>query len=137
MSDLNKTNSSLSNKIESMEDQISGLTNEVSILSVENGNLNGQIVNLRQDNGSLEIQVSDLNEKLGESQRAVAQTPFVDGWFYTENEGWIHVIKRTIHSFTEILPKAGIYEIGSSNPRYFYNFNEFKWEAWESVTGEN
>jgi len=137
MSDLNKTNSSLSTKIESMEDQISGLTNEVSILSVENGNLNGQIVNLRQDNGSLEIQVSDLNEKLGESQR-VAQTPFVDGWFYTENEGWIHVDQENYpFIYRDSSQSWHFYEIGSSNPRYFYNFNEFKWEAWESVTGEN
>ena len=110
----------------STEPQLASLTNE-------NGELKGQVTNLREDNGNLQLNVTSLNEQLVESDR-IAKTPFVHGWVYTPDHGWLHIDPQNFPIiYKNDTQSWHFYEQGSINPRYFYNFTEQKWEAWDSI----
>jgi regulator of replication initiation timing len=120
-------------KVESLEAKVTYLNGQVASLTTENGELKGQVTNLNEDNGNLQLNVTSLNEQLVESDR-IAKTPFVHDWIYTPDHGWLHIDPQNFPIIYKNSTKTWhFYEQGSISPRYFYNFNEQKWEAWDSI----
>jgi hypothetical protein len=133
LTEANANNAELVAKVESLEAEVSSLNGQVASLTTENGELKGQVTNLREDNGNLQVTVSSLNEQLVESDR-IAKTPFVHGWVYTPDHGWLHIDPQNFPIiYKNDTQSWHFYEQGSINPRYFYNFNEQNWEAWDSI----
>jgi hypothetical protein len=116
---------------------VNNLSGQVASLTSENGDLKGQVTNLREDNGNLQGNITSLNEQLVESDR-IAKTPFVHGWIYTPDHGWLHIDPQNFPIiYKNDTQTWHFYEQGSINPRYFYNFNQQKWEAWDSIPSGN
>jgi regulator of replication initiation timing len=133
LTEANANNAELVAKVESLEAEVTSLNGQVASLTTENGELKGQVTNLREDNGNLQVTVTSLNEQLVESDR-IAKTPFVHGWIYTPDHGWLNINPDNFPIIYKNSTKTWhFYEQGSISPRYFYNFNEQKWEAWDSI----
>jgi regulator of replication initiation timing len=133
VADLNSSNLALTTEVSGLKNQVNNLNGQVASLTSENGELKGQVTNLREDNGNLQVNVTSLNEQLVESDR-IAKTPFVHGWIYTPDHGWLNINPDNFPIIYKNSTKTWhFYEQGSISPRYFYNFNEQKWEAWDSI----
>ena len=133
LTEANANNAELVAKVESLEAKVTSLNQQVASLSTANGELKGQVTNLREDNGNLQGNITSLNEQLVESDR-IAKTPFVHGWIYTPDHGWLNINPDNFPIIYKNSTKTWhFYEQGSISPRYFYNFNEQKWEAWDSI----
>ena len=133
LTEANANNAELVAKVESLEAEVTSLNGQVASLTTENGELKGQVTNLREDNGNLQGNITSLNEQLVEADR-IAKTPFVHGWIYTPDHGWLNINPENFPIIYKNSTKTWhFYEQGSISPRYFYNFNEQKWEAWDSI----
>jgi hypothetical protein len=133
LTEANANNAELVAKVESLEAEVTSLNGQVASLTTENGELKGQVTNLREDNGNLQGNITSLNEQLVEADR-IAKTPFVHDWIYTPDHGWLHIDPQNFPIiYKNDTQSWHFYEQGSINPRYFYNFNEQKWEAWDSI----
>ena len=133
LTEASNNNAELVTKVESFEAKVSSLNGQVASLTSENGELKGQVTNLREDNGNLQVTVTSLNEQLVEADR-IAKTPFVHDWVYTPDHGWLHIDPQNFPIIYKNSTQTWhFYEQGSINPRYFYNFNQQKWEAWDSI----
>jgi hypothetical protein len=133
VADLKSSNLALTTEVSGLKNQVNNLNGQVTSLTTENGELKGQVTNLREDNGNLQGNITSLNEQLVESDR-IAKTPFVHGWVYTPDHGWLHIDPQNFPIiYKNDTQSWHFYEQGSINPRYFYNFNEQKWEAWDSI----
>jgi cell division protein FtsL len=133
VADLNSSNLALTTEVSGMKNQVNNLNGQVASLTSENGELKGQVTNLREDNGNLQVTVTSLNEQLVEADR-IAKTPFVHDWVYTPDHGWLYIDPQNFPIiYKNDTQSWHFYEQGSINPRYFYNFNEQKWEAWDSI----
>jgi regulator of replication initiation timing len=131
VADLNSSNLALTTEVSGLKNQVNKLNGQVADLTTENGDLKGQVTNLREDNGNLQSNITSLNEQLVESDR-IAKTPFVHDWVYTPNHGWLHIDPQNFPIiYKNDTQTWHFYEQGSINPRYFYNFNQQKWEAWD------
>jgi formylglycine-generating enzyme required for sulfatase activity/cell division protein FtsL len=137
VADLNSSNLALTTEVSGLKNQVNNLNGQVASLTSENGELKGQVTNLREDNGKLQVTVTSLNEQLVESDR-IAKTPFVHDWVYTPDHGWLYIDPKNFPIIYKNDSQTWhFYEQGSINPRYFYNFNEQKWEAWDPIPNEN
>jgi hypothetical protein len=133
LTEANANNAELVAKVESLEAKVTSLNGQVASLTTENGELKGQVTNLREDNGNLQLNVTSLNEQLVESDR-IAKTPFVHDWIYTPEHGWLYIDPQNFPIiYKNDTQSWHFYEQGSINPRYFYNFKEQKWEAWDPI----
>jgi len=133
VADLNSSNLALTTEVSGLKNQVNKLNGQVASLTNENGELKGQVTNLKEDNGNLQVTVTSLNEQLVEADR-IAKTPFVHGWVYTPDHGWLHIDPQNFPIiYKNDTQSWHFYEQGSINPRYFYNFNEQKWESWDSI----
>ena len=147
VTDLNASNLALTQEVSSLNGQVNDLNDQVDLLTEKNGQLTEEVAKVTAENAELSTNietlrvekevlastVTSLTEELAEAQR-IAQIPFVHGWFYTENEGWLHVDPENYpFVFKDATQSWHFYEIGSINPRYFYNFNELIWEAWDPI----
>jgi regulator of replication initiation timing len=131
VADLNSSNLALTTEVSGLKNQVSNLNGQVASLTTENGELKEQVTNLREDNGNLQVTVTSLNEQLVEADR-IAKTPFVHDWIYTPDHGWLHIDPQNFPIiYKNDTQTWHFYEQGSINPRYFYNFKEQKWEAWD------
>jgi regulator of replication initiation timing len=137
VADLNSSNFALTTEVSGLKNQVNNLSGQVASLTTENGELKGQVTTLREDNGNLQSNITSLNEQLVESDR-IAKTPFVHDWVYTPNHGWLHIDPQNFPIiYKNDTQTWHFYEQGSINPRYFYNFNQQKWEAWDSIPSGN
>ena len=133
IADLNSSNLALTLEIKGLKSHLNDLNGQVSSLTSANGELKGQVSNLREDNGNLQGKVVNITERLGEAER-IAKIPFLHGWLYTESHGWLHINPDNFPIiYKNDTQSWHFYEQGSINPRYFYNFNEQKWEAWDKI----
>jgi uncharacterized coiled-coil protein SlyX len=106
--------------------QISQFKRQISDLTIENKNL-------MENKNNLVVQVNTITEKLGIAE-IIAQTPFVKGWIYTPKNGWLHIDPKNYPIIYRHSSESWhLYELGSINPRYFYNYNEQEWEAWDKI----
>ena len=135
--ELTSENAKLQGEVKSLNGKVTGLEKQVATLKTDNDGLKGQIQNLREDNQNLNYELTTTTEHLEEAIK-VAETPFINGWVYDPVRGWIFT--DTEHFplvYTHNDQSWNYYELGSSAPRYFYNYTTKEWVAWDAQPEEN
>ena len=146
MADLNAANEEISQK----DETIAELQSTNQELADENEDLRGELVEEVEKNDVLTVQVAnlthdnnnlkyDLEIKTEQLEQAVemAQVPFINGWVYDNDRGWIFTdAEHYPMVYTHKDDTWHYFELGS-NPRYFFNFTSQQWEAWDALPEEN
>jgi hypothetical protein len=124
-------------EIETLHGKVIGLEKQVTSLETNNKELMGQIRNLREDNQNLNYEITVTNEHLQKAIQ-VAQTPFVNGWVYDPERGWLFTDADSFPLiYTHKDQTWHYYELGSSQPRYFFNYKSQEWVAWDAIPVES
>jgi regulator of replication initiation timing len=124
-------------EIESLQGKVSGLEKLVASLDTNNKELKEQIQNLREDNQNLNYEITVTNEHLQKAIQ-VAETPFINGWVYDPERGWLFTdADRFPLIYTHKDQTWHYYELGSSKPRYFFNYKSQEWVAWDAIPVES
>ena len=145
--ELNEANEEISQKDETiaelqstnqeLADENEDLRGELAEEVEKNDVLTTQIVNLTHDNNNLKY---DLEVKTEHLEQAVemAQVPFINGWVYDNDRGWMFTdADHYPMIYTHKDDTWHFFELGSSDPRYFFNFKSQQWEAWDALPEEN
>jgi hypothetical protein len=126
----------LEGEVKSLNGKVTGLEKEVATLKSDNEGLQGQIQNLREDNQNLNYELTTTTEHLEEAIK-VAETPFINGWVYDPVRGWLFTDAEHFPLvYTHNDQSWNYYELGSSDPRYFYNYTTQEWVAWDAEPQE-
>jgi regulator of replication initiation timing len=134
--ELTSENATLHGEVKSLNGKVTGLETEVATLKTDNDGLKGQIQNLREDNQNISYELTVANEHLEEAIK-VAETPFINGWVYDPVRGWIFTDAEHFPLvYTDNDQTWNYYELGSSDPRYFFNYSTQEWVAWDIVPEE-
>ena len=134
---LTSENAKLQGEVKSLNGKVTGLEKQVATLKTDNAGLNGQIKNLREDNQNLNHDLTTTNEHLQEAIK-VAETPFINGWVYDPVRGWLFTDAEHFPLvYTHNDQSWNYYELGSSDPRYFYNYTTQEWVAWDAIPVES
>ena len=134
--ELTSENAKLQGEVKSLNGKVTGLETEVATLKTDNEGLKGQIQNLREDNQNISYELTVANEHLEEAI-TVAETPFINGWVYDPARGWIFTDAEHFPLvYTHNDESWNYYELGSSDPRYFFNYTTQEWVAWDTVPEE-
>ena len=141
--ELNATNQELVAKVSELEYQVKELSNEVNELNTrvedltyENQSLKTEVANLSFERDNLKNTVETKTEQL-EKAVEMAQVPFINGWVYDNDRGWIFTdAEHYPMVYTHKDDTWHYFELGS-NPRYFFNFTSQQWEAWDALPEEN
>jgi hypothetical protein len=124
-------------EIETLQGKVIGLEKLVASLDTNNKELKEQIQNLREDNQNLNYEITVTNEHL-EKAIQVAETPFISGWVYDPERGWLFTdADRFPLIYTHKDQTWHYYELGSSKPRYFFNYKSQEWVAWDAIPVES
>ena len=124
-------------EIETLRSKVSGLEKKVTSLETESEELRGKIQNLREDNQKLNFEITVTNEHLQKAIQ-VAETPFINGWVCDPERGWLFTdADRFPLIYTHKDQTWHYYELGSSKPRYFFNYKSQEWVAWDAITAES
>jgi len=135
--ELISTNAKLQGEVKLLNGKVTGLETEVTALKTDNEGLKGQIQNLREDNQNISHELTVANEHLEEAIR-VAETPFINGWVYDPVHGWLFTDAEHFPLvYTHKTDTWHYYELGSSEPRYFYNYTSQEWIAWDAIPVES
>jgi len=133
---LTSENVKLQGEVKSLNGKVTGLEKEVATLKSDKEGLNGQIQNLREDNQNLSYELTTTTEHLEEAIK-VAETPFINGWVYDPARGWLFTDAEHFPLvYTHNDQSWNYYELGSSAPRYFYNYTTQEWVAWDAEPEE-
>jgi cell division protein FtsB len=133
---LQEDNLVLSNDKANLTDQIETLNAEVTDLKGKNESLTAQINNLQFEHDSLSHDLETVTKQAEEAVQ-MAQVPFINGWVYDNDRGWIFT--NADHYplvYTHKTDTWHYFELGS-NPRYFFNFKSQQWESWDNISEEN
>jgi FtsZ-binding cell division protein ZapB len=134
--ELTSENAKLQGEVKSLNGKVTGLETEVVALKTDNEGLKGQIQNLREDNQNIRYELTSTTEHLEEAIQ-VAETPFINGWVYDPARGWIFTDAEHFPLvYTHNDQTWNYYELGSSDPRYFYNYTTQEWVAWDAQPEE-
>jgi cell division protein FtsB len=134
---LASENAKLQGEVKSLNGKVTGLEKEVATLRTDNETFEGQIQNLREDNQNLNYELTTTTEHLEEAIK-VAETPFINGWVYDPVRGWLFTDAEHFPLvYTHNDQSWNYYELGSSDPRYFYNYSTQEWVAWDTEPAEN
>ena len=134
--ELTSENATLLGEVKSLNGKVTGLETEVATLNTDNEELKGQIQNLREDNQNISYELTVSNDHLEEAIK-VAETPFINGWVYDPVRGWIFTDAEHFPLvYTDNDQSWNYYELGSSAPRYFFNYSTQEWVAWDTVREE-
>jgi FtsZ-binding cell division protein ZapB len=134
--ELTSENAKLQGEVKSLNGKVTGLETEVVALKTDNEGLKGQIQNLREDNQNIRYELTSTTEHLEEAIQ-VAETPFINGWVYDPARGWIFTDAEHFPLvYTHNDQSWNYYELGSSEPRYFYNYTSQEWVAWDATPEE-
>jgi len=134
--ELTSENAKLQGEVKSLNGKVTGLETEVVALKTDNEGLKGQIQNLREDNQNIRYELTSTTEHLEEAIQ-VAETPFINGWVYDPARGWIFTDAEHFPLvYTHNDQSWNYYELGSSDPRYFYNYTTQEWVAWDAQPEE-
>jgi len=135
--ELTSTNAKLQGEVKSLNGKVTALETEVVALKTDNEGLKGQIQNLREDNQNIRYELTSTTEHLEEAIQ-VAETPFINGWVYDPARGWIFTDAEHFPLvYTHNDQTWHYYELGSSKPRYFFNYKSQEWVAWDAVSAES
>ena len=100
-------------------------------LARENAALTEQLSNVQSQLTEQTEQVVTSNESLTVAIQA-AETPFITGCVYDPERGWIYTdVKHYPLVYVEADSSWHYYELGSSEPRWFYSYKTDRWEAWD------
>ena len=126
IADLNATNATLTATVEEQKKTIANL-------KTENAGLKQQLSNSREEVVNVSYELTETKEQL-QAAIDVARTPFVNGWVYDPEQGWLftdadHYPLVYSHS-TE---SWHYYELGTAAPRFFYSYKTQEWEAWDPM----
>ena len=126
MAELNATNAALAKKVEDRDKTIASLRSERK-------DLRQQLVNAREDVANASQKLSTTEKEL-EAAKKVANTPFVNGWIYDPDQGWLFTNADLYPSIYSSTTKSWHhYEPGSAKPRLFYSYKRQEWEAWDPM----
>ena len=135
---LSDENSALTQTIEKLRSQLdvaiadksdvtnmnSRLQDEVGVLTVENF----QLMTIVDKSNS---EITQLTSELKEAIR-VAQVPFISGWFYDPENGWLYTDAESYPLiYKQSTSSWHFYELGSHAPKYFYSYETELWEEWK------
>ena len=142
--ELNATNQVLVTKVENLEyeveelnQEIKGLNAEVANLTEKNDVLASQVKNTEMERDTLNYDLSIKTEQLEEAAR-MAQVPFINGWVFDNDRGWIFTdAEHYPMVYTHKTDTWHYFELGSSAPRYFFNFKSQEWNAWDALPEGN
>jgi regulator of replication initiation timing len=133
---LTSENAKLQGEVKSLNGKITVLEKEVATLKSDNEGLKGQIQNVREDNQNLNYELTTTTDHLEEAIK-IAETPFINGWVYDPARGWIFTDAEHFPLvYTDNDQSWNYYELGSSDPRYFYNYTNQEWVAWDAQPEE-
>ena len=133
---LQEDNLVLSNDKANLTDQIETLNAEVTDLKGKNESLTAQINNLQFEHDSLSHDLETVTKQAEEAVQ-MAQVPFINGWVYDNDRGWIFTdADHYPLVYTHKTDTWHYFELGS-NPRYFFNFKSQQWESWDNISEEN
>jgi hypothetical protein len=152
IADLKATNATLTTTVEEQKKTIAKL-------NAENAGLKQQLSNSREEVVNVSYELTETKEQL-QAAIDVARTPFVNGWVYDPTpvspEQDEHVGEYVIDRGYEISPQPHYprgwlftdadhyplvyshsnqtwyyYELGTADPRFFYNYSTKEWENWD------
>lgn len=94
-------------------------------------NLEEALEKSRRHNYRLNDLISLYKEEVS-SLTSYSNTPFINGWIYDENNGWLF----TNYEFYPLVYSNKnsswyYYELGSHSPRHFYSYKTKQWESWD------
>ena len=126
IANLKATNATLTATVEEQKKTIANL-------KTENAGLKQQLSNSRKEVVNVSYELTETKEQL-QAAIDVARTPFVNGWVYDPQQGWLftdadHYPLVYSHS-TE---SWHYYELGTADPRFFYSYKTQEWEAWDPM----
>ena len=134
---LSSENVQLQGEVKSLNGKVTGLEQKVVSLKTDNEGLKDQIQNLREENQNVSYELTVTNEHL-EKAIQVAETPFINGWVYDPAKGWLFTDSNHFPLvYTHKDQSWNYYELGSSQPRYFFNYKSQEWVAWDTIPGES
>jgi regulator of replication initiation timing len=144
LAELNSTNQVLVSRVNDLESQVGKLKSKVQdldtqvvALTKENQDISMQLQNVSHERDNLANDIVVKDEQLEEAVR-VAQTPFINGWVYDNTRGWLFTDADHFPLvYTNKDQSWNYYELGSSSPRYFFNFKSQQWEAWDALPEES
>ena len=151
---LTKANQEQAKLIEQLRSQNRECSTELGTAKASNAGLNKEIESLRQAVASLKTERDDFRQRHAkateeaatcsgdlvkarkelEAAKQVSNTPFVNGWIYDPDQGWLFTndnIYPTVYS--SATKSWHHYEVGSAKPRLFYNYKDETWEAWDAI----
>jgi seryl-tRNA synthetase len=143
VAELNSTNEilvsqvgDLEAEVGKLESKVEDLDTQVAVLTEKNQVISTQLQNVSHERNNLVYQMEVKDEQLEEAVR-VAQTPFINGWVYDNDRGWMFTDSDHYPLvYTHSDQSWNYYELGSSEPRYFFNFTSQQWEAWDALPEE-
>jgi cell division protein FtsB len=134
---LSSENVKLQGEVKSLNGKVTALETEVTALKTDNEGLKEQIQNLREDNQNISYELTVTTEHL-EKAIQVAETPFINGWVYDPVRGWLFTDAEHFPLvYTHNDQSWNYYELGSSQPRYFFNYKSQEWVAWDAIPVES
>jgi len=114
-----------------VSDELLKVKKELAGIVEENRLLQNELTGALQKSDDCNLELLELRKQLEECF-AVANTPFLNGWVFAKDRGWLYTDTRTFpFIYLESTSSWYFYEIGSFEPRRFFNYESKKWENWE------
>jgi hypothetical protein len=131
MERLAEDNSKLNEEINELNSKVEEMDSQLAEVKKDNTSLQSQAENLQAENQNIRYELTTANNNLQEAIR-VAETPFINGWVYDPVQGWMFTdAEHYPLVYTHNDQSWNFYELGSSEPRYFFSFATQKWESWD------
>ena len=129
IANLRKENEDLTDTVKAQQKTITDLRGRVN-------DLEQQLENARQDIANVSHTLKETEEYLQQAID-VARTPFINGWVYDHERGWLFTdADHYPLVYSHSTQSWYYYELGSTNPRFFYSFADEQWEAWDPMPEE-
>ena len=126
IAELNATNASLTATVETQKKTIANL-------NAENADLKQQLSNSREEVVNVSYELTETKEQL-QAAIDVARTPFVNGWVYDPEQGWLFTdADHYPLVYSQATQSWHYYELGTAAPRFFYSYKTQEWEAWDPM----
>jgi len=114
-----------------ISDELLKVKKELAGVVDENRLLQNELTSALQKGDECDMEILELRKQLEECF-VLASTPFLNGWVFAKDHGWLFTDAQTFpFVYLESTSSWYFYEIGSSEPRRFFNYKSEKWENWD------
>jgi nucleoredoxin len=114
-----------------VSDELLKVKKELAGVVDENRLLQNELTSALQKGDECDMEILELRKQLEECF-VLASTPFLNGWVFAKDHGWLFTDAQTFpFVYLESTSSWYFYEIGSSEPRRFFNYKSEKWENWD------